>query len=641
MKESISIAIKNLLQNKIIKIDAINSQFVLDIDRIIEYDLDFYDELIKDTKFVLNIIKEEGKLYLDSNKIQILNWKETIDISKIRVKNLNKVVKIDGMVCKLTDSIALVVSKTYECLSCGTIIKSKNKISQCSCGGRKFKEVETELQNVRELVLEELQEKTGGKQPQKIRIRLTDNLTDENTCKLLKPGSRVSIIGIIEKIKIQNKTEEELFQYRIFALDILSLEEKYDDTILDEDLSEITEISQNNPLKKLSNSLAPNIYGLEELKNIIILQMVGGVKREISEDKFSRNWINVLVVGTPSTAKSDLGKNANLRCPKSFYTSGDGSSGVGITVAVSRDEILGSWGVEVGPLVKASGSLMIADELDKFPKDQLKALHTPLELGFVKISKAGIDGSFPAETSVLGLANPKYGIFEESKSLVEQINLPPALLSRFDIIYILKDEINKELDDRIVERIYSKKNTSKEDLIDISIFRKYITYSKKLSPELPIEHLEDIKNFYHNVRKKSISRTSNMKGLPIGVRHLQGIIRLAEASAKIRLSEEVEKEDIELAKRLFYESLVRIGLDESGVIDMVRLGNSGITLSKRKYMETLLEIIRELNSDNLSDIELKKVVEEKCFPMNKYYETIEQLNREGIIIKSNNKWKLV
>ncbi len=633
--------IKGLFQNKAIKIK--DNSVIIDIDEILIWDINLYESLLKEPIKFFNLVKEEVKVFgLDDPYIKILNWKEERDISNIRVEDLKKPLKLDGMVSKLTDSMALVISKSYECISCGCIIKTPGKepIRNCSCGGKRFNEVNIELQDIRELVLEELQEKTKGKQPQKIRVRLTGKLTDEKNSEIIKPGNRISIIGVIDKIKINSKLEEEIYQYRIFTLGVSSLEEMFDDNLNEEDVDEIHQIAADNPLEKLSSSLAPNIWGREELKKILVLQMVNGVKKELSDGKFTRNWISILVVGSPSTSKSDLGTNVILRTPKSFYASGDNSSGAGLTVSAVKDEILGNWAAEIGSIVKASGSTAVIDELDKFPKDQLKALHTPMELGFVKFNKAGMDVIFPSETSVLAMANPKFGIFEDSKPLVEQINLPPALLSRFDIIYTLKDVINKKLDDQIVEIIYSQDKKGHVDIIPVALFRKYITYARKFEPKLQIEHLKDLQEFYHDIRKKSISVGSNMKGMPIGVRHLQGIIRLAEASAKIRLSELVETEDIDLAKNLFYDSLVKIGMDEGGVMDLARI-SPGKTIGKRKYMEILLEIIRSIGQKTIKEIELKKVAEERDFPMNRFYEILEELNKEGFILKHNNFWILV
>ena len=637
------IEIKRLFQEKIIKI-VDNENLILDIKELIEYDLETYDLLLKNTRKFLSIVREESKIYNIFNpNIKIINWKEDKDISKIRVESLNETVKLDGMISKITDPMALVISKSFSCPSCGILIKTLGQEpNRCSCGRKGgFKEEEVILQDIQEIILEELQERTGGKQPQKIRIRITDKLTGDGMKNVLRAGNRVSVIGTIEKIKLGNKMDEEIFQYRIFALDISNLEDRFDDTINEEDVKDIEEISSFNPLDKLSKSLAPNIYGRDELKKILILQMVGGVKKTMLDGKTTRNWSHVLVVGPPATSKSELAKNIILRTPGSFYTSGDNASGVGITASIEKDELLGNWGVSAGPMIKANGSTMVADELDKFPKEQLKSLHTPMELGFVKVSKAGIDTQFPAETSVLALANPKYGIFEDTQPLVQQINLPPALLSRFDIIYVLRDDIDKDMDDMIVEAIYS--NTKKEeiDIISVNLFRKYISYAKKIEPELPIEHLKNLQIFYNDIRKKSMSSDSKMKGMPIGARHLQGIIRLAEASAKIRLSNRVDDEDIKLAQQLFYDSLIKIGMDEGGFIDVSRI-STGKSISKIKLMDFIMDKVRILfsNNEEISNDELKRVLSEDKFPMDKFEETIEILNREGNIIKSGKNWKL-
>lgn len=1014
------IEIKKFFQDKIPKIK--DEHIIIDINELIEYDHTLYDLLLSNpTEFISHIKLETETLGLFNPQIQFINWRENKDISKIRVRDLNQIVKLDGMISKITDPLALVISKTWSCRNCGTIIKTDGKIpTRCSCGKKSnFFEESSELQDIQELILEELTEKTQGKQPQKIRVRLTDKLTDKKNNSLLKPGNRVSIIGLIDKIPLHAKQDEEIFQYRIFAVNISDLEDKFDDTLNPEDIEEIEQISLDNPIEKLKDSLAPNIWGRDDLKKILLLQMVGGVQKELGDGKFTRPFSHVLVVGSPScvvgdtyvtmsdgtfkkiqdlknqvgkkvmidrwcpkdsssssiseffynkkrptkkivtetgkelicsynhpllvkrkingktervwvkakflknedkiktitkipcdkrtylkieepsmekkgykkvnipfcneevglvygiitgdgwynkynigicypesekiigdiskniiknnfgvdcsivkktiskkirylngrllkekeqvyynmfysktlaeifkcekatkkrippiimesknsvlanfikglfstdgyctlrkskyrtakirvgfkskspkllldtqlglirfgiqskiygdalyidkiedvkrfrkhigflqekkqknldkvkemnfkgkkhlkyekirsieeggikdvydvsiqkyhrfisnglvshnTSKSELAKNIHLRCPKSFYTSGDNASGVGLVAAVEKDELLGSWGVSVGPIIKASGSNCIVDEIDKVPKDQLKALHTPMESGFVKIAKAGIDASFIAETSILALANPKHGVFDDNKQLVEQINLPPALLSRFDIIYTLKDEVDKDNDDKITEIIYSTKG-KEEGLIPVQLFRKYITYARTFKPELQKEHLKDLQDFYHDVRKKSISKNSNMKGLPIGTRHLQGLIRLAEASAKIRLSNKVEKEDFDLAKKLFYDSLIKIGMDEGGIFDLQRI-TSGVTISKRKLMDVLLDKIRMLCVDGktVKDIDLRTIMKENGMNEDDYYKTINELNRECSILKTSEGWKL-
>jgi replicative DNA helicase Mcm len=638
--------IKGLFQNKIIKKN--KDGLLIDISELIEYDVKLYESFLQNPKLFLELVQNESDIYgfKDHNpQISFLNWRENKDISNLRVSDIGSIVKLDGMVSKVTDPLALIISKKWYCPSCGSVIQTQgNAPTICSCGRRNgFIEQSQELQDIKELILEELQERTGGKQPQKIRVRLTDKLTSKEISNIITPGSRVSIIGLIDKIPLKAKQDEEIYQYRIIAIDITSLDEGFDDTLTDEDLKEIEEISFDNPIEKLKDSLAPEIWGLDDLKKVLLLQMVGGVQKEMDDEKLTRYWTNVLVVGDPSCAKSQLGKNVNLRMPKSFFTSGDNSSSAGLVGAVVRDELLGNWSIEVGPLIKSSSSLLVVDEIDKFPKDQLKALHTPLESGFAQITKAGLDGRFPAETSLLALANPKHGVFEDNKSLVEQINLPPALLSRFDIIYIIKDEIDKESDDKIAEIIYHKKKKKCSNLsIPVSLFRKYITYAKSIKPTLSEDGLGEIQEFYHDVRKKSISKNSNMSGMPIGTRHLQGLIRMAEASAKLRLSDKVEKEDFDLAKKLFYDSLVKIGMDEGGVFDLARISNSGQTISKRKLMDILMDTIRQVCAGGLvvKNNDLKKIMEEKGMSTEDYNKTIDQLNRECSILKEGDGWKV-
>jgi DNA replicative helicase MCM subunit Mcm2 (Cdc46/Mcm family) len=208
----------------------------------------------------------------------------------------------------------------------------------------------------------------------------------------------------------------------------------------------------------------------------------------------------------------------------------------------------------------------------------------------------------------------------------------------------MRDKIDKYTDDKIVDIIYSQFLEKPENIVSVEIFRKYISYAKKLKPKLEIDNIDLLKEFYHETRKKSLSKESNMTGMPIGARHLQGVIRLAEAAAKIRLSDTVDIEDIDLAKKLFYESLVKIGLDtSSGLIDMARMGE-GKTVSKRKLYDIAIELINKISissGNEIKDVELRQLLLDNGLSERECGDTIYSLNREGKIIKNNNVWKIL
>ena len=371
--------------------------------------------------------------------------------------------------------------------------------------------------------------------------------------------------------------------------------------------------------------------------------MVGGVKKKRGDGSLSRERIHLLLVGDPGTAKTRLIKSTQLRMPKSYYISGDETSKAGLSAVVIRDELLNQWALKVGALCKANNSILFIDEIDKMSDEDREALHTPMESGELIINKADIHTSLKSDCSICAVANPKEGLFDlgSNKTITEQINLPPPLMSRFDIIFVMTDEIKKETDYSIAEKIYSEDNNPQ---IPIELFRKYISYAKKKKPKLKKEEMDKISEFYHEIRKKSVSVGSKMRGMPITPRHLEGLIRLSEASAKIRLSENVEEEDILLAKEIFYNSLIKLGLDpETGTLDMARLG-FGKSLNKRQKAQLILDTIKSLMEKFNSEYVYEKTLREECLKKNithlEFEEISFQLNKEGEILKTTEGWAL-
>lgn len=627
-----------------------NEKIVLDLQKLSEVDLKAIEEFENNTLDFMSRLRDKVKRYLNSEvEISLKNYdnfKFHKNISEIRVEDIGKVVKIDGIISKATKNMARVIAKSWECQSCGTVIKTdgKKEPGRCSCGSKNLKETDIKLEDLQELEIEEMQDNLEGKQPEKIRVRLTNNLTHSGFDKIFQAGNKIEILGVIEKINLPQRKDEELYEYRVFALDFNSLEEQFEEEdIDDETMDKIQKIAEDNPLQKLSDALSPSIYGYDDIKKSLILQMVRGLKKQKSDGTLIRDRIHLMLVGDPGISKSTLAKNVQARTPKSYYVSGDESSKAGLIASAEKDEMTGSWGIKSGAVCKCNGSTCIVDEMDKMDAEDKKGLHTPMELGKAPVSKAGINTELNADSSILSILNPKDGMFDSSgkKTLVDQINLPPALINRFDLVFVMKDDINDKRDENIAQKIIS--GSDDEIVIDIPTFRKYITYARRFKPEGIKDFEEELAKFYLDLRRKSVKSDSNMRGMPITPRQLQGIIRLAEASAKIRLSDKVDRQDIDIAKQLFYDSLVDLGMDEEGTLDLARMGQ-GKTVSKKKKREALVDIFRSAiaNTGNtvLSNEELQKASEEKGMNINDYYETINQLNQEGSVLKKDGKWEL-
>lgn len=568
------------------------------------------------------------------------NENDKVTINSLRAKHLSKRVKFNGIITKVTKVIGEIYSTKWECIGCGTVskIKGYKKPLKCSCYQDNFKLLSKEICDVQELEIEELQEEVEGKQPSKVRVRLYGKLTDDTFGGIIQPGNKVEIIGIVDKLEIitQDK-EKKRYEYLVICEDITSLDDKFDDKISEEDMIKIREIASNNPLEKLSNSLSQDIIGLEEVKKALILQMASGVKKMRKAGLESRNRIHIFLCGEVSSGKTFLGRCVHLRMPKSYYMTGESAGRTGLSYSIEKDQFLNTYSLKAGALCMANDSILILDELDKFNPEDRKSLHTPMETGKIPVNRI-IKTTLRAECSLLAIANPKDGIFN-NKPIAEQLDLPQALLSRFDLIFVIKDKINEKIDKKIIMNLYEL-GESEEEVIPIDLFRKYITYAKSLKPIPDKSIAEEHANFYHKVRKMSLT-SDGERGIPIGGRNGEGILRLAEASAKIRLSNKVELVDLKIAEDLFYNSIVALGLDDKGVVDYARI-DGGKTFSKKTKMEFIINSLRELISNgikSIKDLELKKILEEKGMKSYDYYDTIDSLNKEGIIIKKGDTWE--
>jgi len=638
-KREIEYNIIELIKSNIIKRDA--DRFILDYNKLSEESIEltnYFDE--SPGEFIKRLVNSLNEEFDGKFPIFIEGLSVEDKISEIRAKDIGKMVCIKGMISKSTKPLTLVENRSWECFSCGSIITTPfAPPEKCSCGKRgKMKMVKEKLLDLQEIELEELQDDLRGRQPARIRIRLMEHLTSPELSGIIQPGGKVKIIGIVKNIPLKTSSDEEIMEFRIFALGIEDLEDNYEDSLLDdEELIRIQEIAALKPLETLKDAIAPNICGYDDIKRALVLQQVFGVKRDKSNGKTRRDKSHILLVGDAGLGKTTFAINVKMRSPKSYYITGEQASSVGITASVEKDQLTGTWSLKAGVLPRANGGIAIIDELDKAGDKERNALHTPMELGLIPVNKAGINVTLNADCGILALANPKNSMFERGfgKTLVQQIDLSPTLLNRFDLIFIIKDNVNEQRDENIVKSLFKKEENT---LIDVKLFRKYINYVRKLTPELSPELEQEAIKFYSDVRKKSMVG-DNLKGMPINPRFLEGLFRLSEAHAKLRLSEKVELEDLEIAKKLMYNTLLELGLDEYGILDTARI-NGGKTQSMKNKIDTIMKIIKKVDGE-LSESELIKILSENNIGTVDSYNLLETLSREGLILKQNGAIKLI
>lgn len=308
------------------------------------------------------------------------------------------------------------------------------------------------------------------------------------------------------------------------------------------------------------------------------------------------------------------------------------------TAAVVKDEFLKGWSLEAGALVLANKGICMIDELDKMSQDDVSAMHEALEGQTITISKANIQATLRAETTVLAAANPKFGRFDPYESIAKQINLPPALINRFDLIFPVRDLPNKERDDEMATFILNLHRKPKEQKADLSttFIRKYLAYSKQnINPELTDGAVEEIKKYYLKMRLKG-QNEGEIKSIPISARQLEALIRISEGATKLRLSLKVTRRDAKAAIDLLHYSMLQIGVDpETGEIDMDRIA-TGISSSERNKIVNVRDIINKLEDKLGKTIPVEEIIQlasEKGMSEEKVEEAIEKLKKSGDIFE--------
>ncbi len=588
-------------------------------------------------------------------RVRLTNVPNTqkILIRNIRSEHIGKLVFIEGLVRQKSDVRPQVISSKFECPSCGQIMsilqidQNFKEPIKCSCGRKgKFSLLSKDLVDAQSIVLEEVPESLeGGEQPKRINIFLKEDLVSPISDKKTNPGSKVKIVGELKEVPVVLKTggKSTRFDIMIESNNIEASEEDfYDIHISKEEEKQIVELSQDPKVyEKFISSIAPSIYGYDRVKEALVLQLMGGVRKKRKDEVTTRGDIHILLVGDPGSGKSQILKRISRIAPKGRYVSGKSASGAGMTAAVVRDEFLGGWSLEAGALVLANNGVCCLDEMDKMSSDDRSALHEALEQQTLSISKANIHATLLTRTTVLAAANPTFGRFDPYGVLAEQINLPPTLINRFDLIFPIKDMPDPTRDERMAKHILFLHQTpeSMESEIPTTLIKKYIAYARQnVNPVLTEGALNEIKEFYVKMRSLGSEdrgfgkEEKTVRAIPISARQLEALVRLAEASARVRLSEKVTRKDSRRAIELITYCLLQVGLDrETGRIDIDRI-STGIPASQRDRIFSIKEIIMELESKIGKTIpidDILKSANEKGISESEVEEIMEKLKRSG------------
>ncbi|MBD3361929.1 AAA domain-containing protein [Candidatus Woesearchaeota archaeon] len=569
-------------------------------------------------------------------------------IRNIRSKDLNKLLFVEGVVRNKTDVRPKVTAARFECPSCGNTLsvlqldKKFKEPSRCSCGRKgKFRLLSKELMDAQGLILEEIPEQIeGGAQPKRLNVFLKNDLVSPLSERRTNPGARIVVAGIVKEVPkfTHSGVQSTDFDIMLESNSVVSVDEDFSDIkITEEEMKKIKDLAKDrNLIKKLVSSAAPSIYGHEKIKEALLLQLVSGVRKVRDDGIVTRGDMHILLIGDPGAAKSQLLKRMSLVAPKSKYVTGKGASGAGLSAAVVKDEFLGGWSLEAGALVLANKGICMVDELDKMTKEDAWAMHEALEQQSISISKANIQATLRCETSVLAAANPKFGRFDPFDTVANQINLPSTLINRFDLIFAIKDLPNKDIDEKMAVFILSMHQTNKTSPeMDTLLLKKYLSYVRlSFNPKLTDSAVEVLKEYY--IKMRSSAPDKGVKSVPISARQLEGLVRLSEAYAKLRLADKVSKKDAQNAVELLDYCLKQIAYDEeTGTIDIDRIATS-MPASQRNKIVSIKEILVDLENKLGKTIPLEDVVstaKEKGFSEAEVEEIIQKLKNSGDIFE--------
>ncbi len=598
---------------------------LIDFGMLDKFDTELADELLENPEDVLSAMESaveridlpgEAKL-----RIRVFNLPSSNDIRirNIRAEHIGRLIAVDGIVKRASEIRPEVSEVVFRCPDCGnhiTVIQTATRLQmprECECGRKKnFELVKRKMYDARWVTIEEPFEITSGERPSEIMVFLKEDLTSPKMQNKTDPGNRIKVVGVLKEMPRRIKgTASRQMELYIEANFVEALEVEWEELeIKAEDEKRIIELAKDPEIyKKLVQSIAPTIYGYEELKEAIVLQMFGGEPHMLKDGTRIRGYIHILLIGDPAAGKSKLMQLASRLMPRGRYVSGRGVSAAGLTATVVRDEqFLGGWVLEAGALVMSNRSLCAIDEFSKVGVQDRVALQEAMSLGTISIAKASIVATLPARTAILAGGNPKLGRFDPYIPIREQIDIDDVLLSRFDLKFALRDVPNPEVDEKMTEHILRMRHFEAEKAmpaIEPELLRKYIAYARaNVHPKLTEEAGKAIKDFYLEMRSKAGGEAP----VSITLRQYESLIRLAEASAKVRLSDKVELEDALRAIKLMKVSLRQFGFEpETGMIDIDRAEGQRMTAAQRgkiRIMRELLEAVQAEFGKNMPEEEI-------------------------------------
>lgn len=536
---------------------------------------------------VLSMYPSYGKI-AEEIFVRIKDLALTEEIRALRQLHLNQLIRTQGVVNCATNVIPQLNLVKFDCMKCsftlGPFVQhqdSEIKPGTCpgcqSYGPFSINMEETIFKNYQRLAVQESPGKiSAGRVPRAKDVILLGDLCD--TC---RPGDEIDLTGIYTNSydgSLNIATGFPVFSTMIMANSIVKKQDwtSVSKTLSDVDIQQIVNLSKDpNIVERIIASICPSVYGHENVKRAIALSLFGGCSKNPSNKHRIRGDINVLLCGDPGAAKSQFLKYATKIAPRAVYTTGQGASAVGLTAYVQKSPVTKEWTLEAGALVLADNGVCLIDEFDKMSDQDRTSIHEAMEQQSISVSKAGIVASLQARCAVIAASNPKAGRYIRGKTFAQNVDLTEPIISRFDIICVVKDEINEFKDATVarfvvrshikshhdveeaelaqIEKLDKAEKTEEYDLIDQDLLKRYLVYARdRFKPKMSIQQQDRIAKVYADLRRESLATNS----IPITARHIESIIRCAEAHAKMHLRNHVVSDDVDLALKVIIESFI-------------------------------------------------------------------------------------
>ncbi|GMT24397.1 hypothetical protein PFISCL1PPCAC_15694, partial [Pristionchus fissidentatus] len=578
------------------------------------------------TDFVLSVYPYYSRV-CSQIKVRIRGLPVEEEIRMLRQLHLNMLVRVSGVVTVATGILPQLGIVKFDCVSCGYLLgpflqtqDDEVRPSMCpSCQGKgpfEMNEEQTVYHNYQRISIQESPNKVAaGRLPRSKDVVLLGDL-----CDACKPGDEIEVTGIY-KINydsyLNSKQGFPVFNTIIHANHIVNKDKVASDDLSDEDMATIRQLAKDSRIaERVFASIAPSIYGHDDIKRAIALSLFRGEAKNPSGKHRVRGDINVLLCGDPGTAKSQFLRYSAHTAPRAVLTTGQGASAVGLTAYVQRHPVTREWTLEAGAMVLADKGVCLIDEFDKMSEQDRTSIHEAMEQQSISISKAGIVTSLQARCTVIAAANPIGGRYNASRTFAENVDLTEPILSRFDVLCVVRDIADpvederlaafvfashvrkhpgyEEKDENILPELVTKERESTVDLIPQETLRKYILYAReKVHPVLSDKFMDKMSNLFAEMRRESLATAS----VAITVRTVESMIRLSEAHAKLHLRSYVNDDDVQCAMKVVLESF--IATQKASVMRQMRKTLGRHLRQNRSNTELLMYILKQLAKDAL------------------------------------------